>query len=152
MDQILYVFPGDFWHHRGVLPVETLNRIISILRPWDIPMLMIPGNHDQVCGVTLDITRSMKFRWGLSKYDPIKTRCKILCPCSLPIVSKAPSIHYPCVLRSEAYTAPKVLTYSSYLLLWLHSDFCAKCTQLLPSLKKTFIWELFVRLLLYHIG
>lgn len=44
------VFLGDFWHVRGALQVELLNRILMSLRSWnsDIPVIMIPGNHDQV--------------------------------------------------------------------------------------------------------
>ncbi|GMH42164.1 hypothetical protein BSKO_10083 [Bryopsis sp. KO-2023] len=39
---------GDFWHHKGSLPVEPLNAVLSELRPWNFPMLMLTGNHDQV--------------------------------------------------------------------------------------------------------
>jgi DNA repair exonuclease SbcCD nuclease subunit len=42
------LFLGDFWHHRGTLRVDCLNAILGALRSWKVPMLMIPGNHDQV--------------------------------------------------------------------------------------------------------
>ncbi len=42
------VFLGDFWHTRGVLSVDMLNRILKCLRSWTQPVIMIPGNHDQV--------------------------------------------------------------------------------------------------------
>eukprot|EP00536_Pseudo-nitzschia_multiseries_P018207 jgi/Psemu1/321292/estExt_fgenesh1_pm.C_22560002 len=42
------LFLGDFWHHRGTLRVDCLNAILEALRSWQVPMIMIPGNHDQV--------------------------------------------------------------------------------------------------------
>jgi len=42
------LFLGDFWHHRGTLRVDCLNAILGALRSWQVPMIMIPGNHDQV--------------------------------------------------------------------------------------------------------
>ena len=42
------LFLGDFWHHRGTLRVDCLNAILQSLSKWDIPMIMIPGNHDQI--------------------------------------------------------------------------------------------------------
>ena len=42
------VFLGDFWHVRGALNVELLNRVMRSLRKWKCPVIMIPGNHDQV--------------------------------------------------------------------------------------------------------
>ncbi|CAJ1923078.1 unnamed protein product [Cylindrotheca closterium] len=45
------LFLGDFWHHRGTLRVDCLNAILNQFRSWEVPMVMIPGNHDQV---TLD--------------------------------------------------------------------------------------------------
>ncbi len=43
------LFLGDFWHVRGSLRVEQLNRVLQSLRLWgDTPCIMIPGNHDQV--------------------------------------------------------------------------------------------------------
>ena len=42
------LFLGDFWHHRKNLDVSTLNAILQALRTWTVPMIMIPGNHDQV--------------------------------------------------------------------------------------------------------
>jgi UDP-2,3-diacylglucosamine pyrophosphatase LpxH len=42
------LFLGDFWHHRGALPVETLNEIIRELAKWTQPTIMLVGNHDQV--------------------------------------------------------------------------------------------------------
>lgn len=43
------IFLGDFWHVRGSLSVELLNRVLKALRKWTQPVIMIPGNHDQVC-------------------------------------------------------------------------------------------------------
>lgn len=45
------LFLGDFWHHRGTLRVDCLNSVLEHFREWTVPMVMIPGNHDQV---TLD--------------------------------------------------------------------------------------------------
>lgn len=42
------IFLGDFWHVRGALSVELLNRVLKALRKWEQPVIMIPGNHDQV--------------------------------------------------------------------------------------------------------
>ena len=42
------IFLGDFWHIRGSLNVELLNRVLSSLGKWTQPVVMIPGNHDQV--------------------------------------------------------------------------------------------------------
>jgi len=42
------IFLGDFWHSRGALPVEPLNAIVRSLMTWQVPTIMIPGNHDQV--------------------------------------------------------------------------------------------------------
>lgn len=42
------IFLGDFWHVRGSLSVELLNRVLKALRLWQQPVIMIPGNHDQV--------------------------------------------------------------------------------------------------------
>lgn len=43
------LFLGDFWHARGNLPVEPLNRILTLFATrWTNPTIMIPGNHDQV--------------------------------------------------------------------------------------------------------
>ena len=39
---------GDFWHAGGTLHTRQLNLVLDELRKWrDIPVLMIPGNHDQ---------------------------------------------------------------------------------------------------------
>ena len=42
------LFLGDFWHHRGALPVDTLNEIMAALSRWTQPTIMLVGNHDQV--------------------------------------------------------------------------------------------------------
>lgn len=42
------LFLGDFWHHRGTLRVDCLNAVLKALKNWTVPMVMIPGNHDQV--------------------------------------------------------------------------------------------------------
>eukprot|EP00192_Tetraselmis_astigmatica_P004575 CAMPEP_0117669004 /NCGR_PEP_ID=MMETSP0804-20121206/11876_1 /TAXON_ID=1074897 /ORGANISM="Tetraselmis astigmatica, Strain CCMP880" /LENGTH=487 /DNA_ID=CAMNT_0005476983 /DNA_START=136 /DNA_END=1595 /DNA_ORIENTATION=+ len=42
------LFLGDFWHHRGSLPVEPLNAVLEELKDWTAPTLMLVGNHDQV--------------------------------------------------------------------------------------------------------
>ena len=42
------LFLGDFWHHRGTLRVDCLNAVLQELRNWTVPMVLIPGNHDQV--------------------------------------------------------------------------------------------------------
>jgi len=42
------LFLGDWWHHRGTLRVDLLNAVLDSLKSWEVPMVMIPGNHDQV--------------------------------------------------------------------------------------------------------
>jgi DNA repair exonuclease SbcCD nuclease subunit len=42
------LFLGDFWHIRGTLRVDCLNAVLAELRTWTVPMILIPGNHDQV--------------------------------------------------------------------------------------------------------
>jgi hypothetical protein len=42
---------GDFWHVRGALCVDLLNRVLTALKQWTQPVIMIPGNHDQVGAV-----------------------------------------------------------------------------------------------------
>lgn len=42
------IFLGDFWHIRGALSVDLLNRVLKSLQRWSQPVIMIPGNHDQV--------------------------------------------------------------------------------------------------------
>lgn len=42
------LFLGDFWHHRGTIRVDCLNAILGQIRTWQVPMILIPGNHDQV--------------------------------------------------------------------------------------------------------
>jgi DNA repair exonuclease SbcCD nuclease subunit len=41
------LFLGDFWHGRGSLPVGLINSVLSAFRSWDVPTLMLVGNHDQ---------------------------------------------------------------------------------------------------------
>ena len=42
------LFLGDFWHHRRNLRVDTLNTVLQHLQNWTVPLIMIPGNHDQI--------------------------------------------------------------------------------------------------------
>ncbi len=42
------IFLGDFWHHRGKIPVEPLNAAVDKLSSWRCPTIMLTGNHDQV--------------------------------------------------------------------------------------------------------
>jgi DNA repair exonuclease SbcCD nuclease subunit len=42
------LFLGDFWHHRGTLRVDCLNAVLDHFKTWQVPMILIPGNHDQV--------------------------------------------------------------------------------------------------------
>lgn len=42
------LFLGDFWHHRRTLRIDCLNTVLHELSTWTVPMVMIPGNHDQV--------------------------------------------------------------------------------------------------------
>ncbi|KAI2510627.1 calcineurin-like phosphoesterase-like protein [Fragilaria crotonensis] len=42
------LFLGDWWHHRGTIRVDILNSVLASLKSWTQPMVMIPGNHDQV--------------------------------------------------------------------------------------------------------
>jgi hypothetical protein len=41
------IFLGDFWHERGVLRVEPLNSVLDAFSRWRVPLIAIPGNHDQ---------------------------------------------------------------------------------------------------------
>ena len=43
------IFLGDFWHSGSMLSTRQLNLVLSALGGWcrSIPVLMIPGNHDQ---------------------------------------------------------------------------------------------------------
>ena len=53
------LFLGDFWHIRGALPVEPLNALVRLFASeWDVPTLMLVGNHDQVTlgGLTHGLT------------------------------------------------------------------------------------------------
>jgi len=45
-EQVLFL--GDFWHHRGSVRVDCLNAVLSALGEWEVPLIMMPGNHDQV--------------------------------------------------------------------------------------------------------
>jgi DNA repair exonuclease SbcCD nuclease subunit len=42
------LFLGDFWHHRATIRIDVLNAVLESLREWQVPMILIPGNHDQV--------------------------------------------------------------------------------------------------------
>jgi len=42
------LFLGDWWHHRGSIRVDCLNAVLNSLQKWQVPMVMIPGNHDQI--------------------------------------------------------------------------------------------------------
>lgn len=42
------IFLGDFWHVRGALSVDLLTRVMKSLKDWTQPVILIPGNHDQV--------------------------------------------------------------------------------------------------------
>ena len=41
-------FLGDWWHVRGTLPVRVLNACLAELTSWTVPVILLPGNHDQV--------------------------------------------------------------------------------------------------------
>ncbi|KAL3826974.1 hypothetical protein ACHAXA_000038 [Cyclostephanos tholiformis] len=42
------IFLGDFWHHRGFVRVDCLNAVLQAMVTWEVPSIMIPGNHDQI--------------------------------------------------------------------------------------------------------
>ncbi len=42
------IFLGDFWHHRGFVRVDCLNAVLQAMGTWEVPSIMIPGNHDQI--------------------------------------------------------------------------------------------------------
>lgn len=49
------VFLGDWWHVRGTLRVDSLNRVLDRLAAtYHQPMVLIPGNHDQVTAALSD--------------------------------------------------------------------------------------------------
>ena len=37
------IFLGDFWHVRGAVSVELLNRVLQCLKRWEVPVILIPG-------------------------------------------------------------------------------------------------------------
>jgi len=41
-------FLGDWWHVRGSLNVKVLNACLDALSEWETPVILLPGNHDQV--------------------------------------------------------------------------------------------------------
>jgi DNA repair exonuclease SbcCD nuclease subunit len=45
---LVHVIAGDFWDRRGDLPVVPLNKVQQELSGWQVPLLLLPGNHDQV--------------------------------------------------------------------------------------------------------
>mmetsp|Transcript_34442 Transcript_34442/g.82178 ORF Transcript_34442/g.82178 Transcript_34442/m.82178 type:complete len:481 (+) Transcript_34442:53-1495(+) len=47
------IFLGDFWHEKGILRIEPLNAVLQALSTWTVPLIALPGNHDQA---TLDGT------------------------------------------------------------------------------------------------
>ncbi len=52
-EQTGILFLGDFWHTchlRGNLPIQLCNTIIRLFHDleWNLPTILIPGNHDQV--------------------------------------------------------------------------------------------------------
>jgi DNA repair exonuclease SbcCD nuclease subunit len=48
------VFLGDWWHVRGTLRVDCLNAVLERMKDWKQPMVLIPGNHDQVTAAITD--------------------------------------------------------------------------------------------------
>ena len=42
------IFLGDFWHHRGFVRVDCLNAVLRAMETWQVPSILIPGNHDQI--------------------------------------------------------------------------------------------------------
>jgi len=42
------IFLGDFWHHRGFVRVDCLNAVLRAMSSWQVPSILIPGNHDQI--------------------------------------------------------------------------------------------------------
>ena len=62
---------GDFWHVRGTLPVNPLNRVLEELREWRQPTLMLVGNHDQVWLASHACLAAMK----RMQANPFNERC-----------------------------------------------------------------------------
>lgn len=59
------IFLGDFWHVRGALSVELLNRVLKVFKTWTQPVIMIPGNHDQVTlGGTIHALEPVMYAFG----------------------------------------------------------------------------------------
>jgi DNA repair exonuclease SbcCD nuclease subunit len=42
------LFLGDFWHIRGFIRVDCLCAVLGAMSNWQVPCIMIPGNHDQI--------------------------------------------------------------------------------------------------------
>ena len=49
------IFLGDFWHVRGTLSVNLLNRVLARLKAWTQPVIFIPGNHDQASSFGINL-------------------------------------------------------------------------------------------------
>ena len=62
---------GDFWHVRGALCVDLLNRVLTALKQWTQPVIMIPGNHDQV-GAVLTHSRTVRTCCGSGCNDIVE--------------------------------------------------------------------------------
>ncbi|KOO28335.1 hypothetical protein Ctob_004649 [Chrysochromulina tobinii] len=64
---------GDFWHAGGMLHTRQLNRILDEIRRWDMPVLMIPGNHDQAMRGNPDPLLHALTPLGLASPSTIRT-------------------------------------------------------------------------------
>jgi ribosomal protein L21E len=56
------LFLGDFWHHRGSVRFDCLNAILDKFSKWTVPLIMIPGNHDQISMAGHDLHGLTPFR------------------------------------------------------------------------------------------
>jgi hypothetical protein len=43
------IFLGDFWHVRGAVSVDLLNRVLKCFQKWSQPVIMIPGWRTSSC-------------------------------------------------------------------------------------------------------
>lgn len=46
LDGVIHI--GDLYHTRYVLDIEIQNRLVDQLKLWEYPLVIVPGNHDQI--------------------------------------------------------------------------------------------------------
>jgi len=87
------IFLGDFWHVRGALNVELLNRVLKSLGAWTQPVIMIPGKRKHTNTHTYIYMHTPIFKnqhtthttlthtHTLHTRQAITTRCRLVAQC-----------------------------------------------------------------------